>query len=262
MGELTKILITVKTYPTPSIKYDELVCTAGVREDGSFIRLYPINYRAKPYYEWYKKYQWIEAEIERRSQDPRPESFHPVGNIEPLGKPIGTKNNWEERKKYVLAKSTLTMCELQRQNQKNISPGIIKPHFVEDLIIEETEREFSEDYILRLKQGELFESGKRKPVEKIPYRFSYEYICEDPECKGHKQMISDWELGMLYLRMRNKFRDEKMACEKVKEKFYNVICADDRDTYFYVGTNLRYGTWIVIGTFWPPKNNQFDLPGI
>ena len=29
-----KILITVKTYPIPSSKYDELVCTAGVKETG------------------------------------------------------------------------------------------------------------------------------------------------------------------------------------------------------------------------------------
>jgi hypothetical protein len=32
----TKILITVKTYPTLSEKYDELVCTAGFKEDGTW----------------------------------------------------------------------------------------------------------------------------------------------------------------------------------------------------------------------------------
>ena len=39
---LTKVLISVKTYPTLSEKYDELVCTAGFLEDGSWIRIYPI----------------------------------------------------------------------------------------------------------------------------------------------------------------------------------------------------------------------------
>jgi hypothetical protein len=38
----TKVLIAVKTYPTISTKYDELVCTAGFREDGTWIRIYPI----------------------------------------------------------------------------------------------------------------------------------------------------------------------------------------------------------------------------
>ena len=37
-----KVLITVTTYPLPSRSYDELVCTAGILEDGSWIRIYPI----------------------------------------------------------------------------------------------------------------------------------------------------------------------------------------------------------------------------
>lgn len=41
---LTKVLITVKTYPAISSKYDELVCTAGFREDGTWIRIYPIQF--------------------------------------------------------------------------------------------------------------------------------------------------------------------------------------------------------------------------
>jgi len=56
-----KVLITVKTYPIPSAKYDELVCTAGVREDGSFVRLYPINFRELENDQRYQKYQWIEV---------------------------------------------------------------------------------------------------------------------------------------------------------------------------------------------------------
>jgi hypothetical protein len=32
-----RILITVKTYPTLSRKYGETVCTACVREDGSWV---------------------------------------------------------------------------------------------------------------------------------------------------------------------------------------------------------------------------------
>ena len=42
---LTKVLNTVKTYPTISSKYDELVCTAGFREDGTWVRIYPIQFR-------------------------------------------------------------------------------------------------------------------------------------------------------------------------------------------------------------------------
>jgi hypothetical protein len=256
VGERIKILITVKTYPTPSSKYDELVCTAGVREDGSFIRLYPINYRYRPYWQWFQKYQWVEVEVERRLQDPRPESFRPIGEIMPLGPPIDTSNNWAKRKQYVFAKGISAMCELPKKGQREASLGIIKPSVVEDFIIEETEREFPEEYLIKMRQMDIFQSDKRKPLEKIPYKFSYKFRCEDPECAGHKQMTTDWELGRLYLRMRDQYQDEKVACDKVRERFYDTICAADKDTHFFVGTTLAYGTWIVIGTFWPKKANN------
>ena len=44
--EKTKILITVKTYPQFSSKYTETVCTAGMREEGKWIRIYPVLYRS------------------------------------------------------------------------------------------------------------------------------------------------------------------------------------------------------------------------
>jgi len=53
-----KVLIAVKTYPSISEKYDELVCTAGFKEDGSWIRIYPIQFRKKSYHQQYSKYQW------------------------------------------------------------------------------------------------------------------------------------------------------------------------------------------------------------
>lgn len=71
-----KVLITVKTYPIPSAKYDELVCTAGVTESGDFVRLYPVNFRDLPFSQQYKKYQWIEVMAEKhRGRDVRKESF-------------------------------------------------------------------------------------------------------------------------------------------------------------------------------------------
>jgi hypothetical protein len=38
-----RILIVAKTYPCPSTKYGELVCTAGIDETGKWHRLYPVQ---------------------------------------------------------------------------------------------------------------------------------------------------------------------------------------------------------------------------
>jgi len=247
-----KILITVKTYPTPSKRYKEIVCTAGLKENGIWVRLYPINYRYRDYSQWYKKYQWIEVEVEKHKRDVRPESFRPVSDIKILGEPLSTKNGWAERKKYVLTSGIKTMCWLQRQSQKVISLATIRPLKIEDFYWEKVSREWSGKQLNVLNQLSLFE--KNKPLEKIPYKFKYRFICEEENCRGHEMMIEDWEVMELYRKMRDKY-GEKEALLKIKERFLKVICAPNRDVYFFVGTTLQYGTWIIIGVFWPPKVN-------
>jgi hypothetical protein len=102
MKGMKKVLITVKTYPTISKKYDELVCTAGVLEDGSWIRIYPMPFRKLDYENQYKKYQWLEAPFEKNESDVRPESYQ-VTDIKRLKllDTVNTNDNWSERRRVV-----------------------------------------------------------------------------------------------------------------------------------------------------------------
>ena len=90
-----KILILVKTYPTFSKKYFELVCTAGINEKGEWRRIYPVPFRELSDLEQYKKYQWVEMDIERNMSDPRPESYKLRAGtaIKISDEPIKTSNN-------------------------------------------------------------------------------------------------------------------------------------------------------------------------
>ena len=252
MGERIKVLVTVKTYPLPSESHGELVCTAGVREDGSFIRLYPIDYRMRPYWQWYKKYQWIELEVEKNLKDPRPESYRPVGEIMPVGEPLPTKNCWVERKRYVFGQGVRTMCKLEGASQRQCSLGITRPSQVLDFKVEAIGGEWKPGWGKLFRQKLLF-GPQQKLLEKIPYKFSYIFKCAERSCKGHTKMIADWEVGQLYRSMRDKFGSEKIAVEKVKKKFLGQICADGIDTHFFVGTILGYGAWVILGVFWPKK---------
>ena len=253
MAQRIRVLVTVKTYPLPSESHGELVCTAGVREDGSFIRLYPIDYRYRPYWQWYKKYQWIELEVEKNEKDPRPESFRPVlgARIRPLGEVLSSKNNWAKRKRYVLRKGMQTMCERQGTPQKVCSLGIIRPSQVLDFKAESTDRDWKPRWKRLIQQTLLF-GPQRKPLEKIPYKFSYIFKCEEPLCKKHKMMIEDWEIGELFRKMRDQ-HGEELALEKVKERFFCTMCAPQVDTHFFVGTILQYNAWVILGVFWPKK---------
>ena len=45
----------------------------------------------------------------------------------------------------------------------------------------------------------------------------------------------------------------------MKKKFLTEICGEAKDTRFFMGTVFPYNTWVVIGTFWPPRALQETL---
>ncbi|MHC4663468.1 MAG: hypothetical protein ACYS8W_17550 [Planctomycetota bacterium] len=252
--EKKKVLVTVKTYPHPSTSYGELVCTAGVLANGEFIRLYPMPFRYLPEDQRFEKYQWIELWVERNDNDPRPESFRPVLHraIKPLEKII----KWNQRAQYLFKNELIPMCEFRQHSRKEASLGIIKPANVKRFIIEYSTEDWNSKQKAEMKQMRL--DIKRIPLEKIPYKFSYEFTCTHPDCNGHKQMISDWEIGALFRKMREKY-EIKDALSKVEEKFFNFICGPEKDIHFFVGTVLEHNTWIVLGTYYPPiEESLFD----
>ena len=251
----TKLLITVMTYPHPSRGYQELVCTAGVTEDGEWVRLYPINYRYRPSHQKFHKYQWVEVELAERGEenDQRKESRKPsLDSIRLLGERLDTKNNWEDRRQTIDKLPMHTVNELKvLYDEDKTSLGIVRPTRIHDLKIEELNPDWKPDWQNVLNQFQLF-GPQPKPLAKIPFKFSYVFECEDSG-KPHNAMIEDWELGVLYLKEVDRLGEEQSAAESVKNKFFDVLCAPDKDTQFFMGTVFPYNTWIVLGVFWPPK---------
>ncbi len=220
-----KVLITVKTYPIPSAKYDELVCTAGVTESGDFIRLYPINFRDLDYVSKYEKYQWIEVIAEKHTgHDARKESYRPdCKTLRILGEQIPTKSgDWSKRAKYVLAKKANSIEELkERQKADKTSLGIFKPKKVHDLVIEPDDPEWKSEFKNACKQQRFWDTrtkSKELP-RKVPFKFQYRFECDDPRCNDHKMMIEDWEVGALFWKMVDKGKSHQEAAIDVKNKF-------------------------------------------
>ncbi len=153
---VTKVLIAVKTYPTLSTKYDELVCTAGFLEDGSWVRIYPIPFRKLDYDKRYSKYDWVEIDLVKNGLDFRPESQKPK-SIETAFNVVGhinTDNSWNERKNIVLKKvyTNLTKLIAETKDKKiAISLATFKPTEILDFIIEPVEREWNREKLATLK---------------------------------------------------------------------------------------------------------------
>src|SRR3954471_11993346 len=138
-----RVLITVKTYPTLSRKYGETVCTAGIREDGTWVRIYPVPFRRLQDDEQYKKFDWLELDLIRSKTDFRPETRHPADPHQLVPRAhIDTKDEWRERRRLLLktAKVFTNLDLLIAAAKANeLSLAVFKPSAIKDFVVEEEE---------------------------------------------------------------------------------------------------------------------------
>lgn len=272
-----KILLTVATYPLPSRSYDELVCTAGVLEDGSWIRIYPfplsklIDLKRKGKLTDIK-YNWIELDLERRKDDFRPESHSPkhydFRDFESHGK-LDTASNWYERKRYCLQKVYTNLGELiaDSHEPKNVSLATFKPARIKEFIVEKDDRDWKPVWKELRQQLDLFDEQSPDAVEqivpKVPYKFKYRF--EDDAGKSSNMMIEDWEIGALFWNcLRRAEGNEQLAIEKVRAKYFDDF-AVNKELYLFLGTTKRYhqrrmaNPFVIIGVFYPKKESQMSM---
>ncbi len=249
------------TYPHPSRGYQELVCTAGVTEAGEWVRLYPIDYRYRPRGQQFKKYQWIEVELELEGagNDDRKESRRPIlDSIRVVGEPLSTKDDWRARREIIdrLPAESVNSLRAKYTSDKT-SLGVVRPTRILELEIREADPEWKPDWKNLFAQMTLF-GPQQKPLKKIPFSFHYIFECEDSE-KPHVAMCEDWELGVLFLKEVDRLGSEQAAAESVKKKYFEQMCATKLDTRFFMGTFFPYNVWLVLGVFYPPRIQQTEL---
>ena len=268
-----KILIAVKTYPVLSDKYKELACTAGFNESGDWIRLYPIPFRFLKDDQRYKKYQWIEANIDKSKTDRRPESYR-VNNTDAIRTldTINTDREWEQRRRLVLSNRKIftNLAEIIQGAHRNImSLAVFKPTEILDFIVEDAEPEWPEHKIKNvlneMKQQSFFDEHSVedfKMMPKLPKKFSYRF--KDDKGKRSTLMIEDWEIGQLWWNCRKAASSDEEAIEKVRQKYFADF-AKTKDLYLFLGTTREWhikkapNPYVIVGTFHPPYQRQPSL---
>ena len=256
-----KILIVAKTYPTKSKKYTELVCTAGVDKEGNWYRIYPIPTKNLKEYEGFKKYTWIDAEIQKDKSDPRVESYKINVSSVKLLDTLDTDKNWQFRKDILFkAKVYHSMKEIVNlaNNENSLSLCLFKPTKYLNVYFEvKKEEKMTQEEIKAYKNANanLFEHGSSCAVDfQVMPQLSHSIKIVFEDKNGHKSKMSilDWEINQLFL----KYKNTKEAKEKVKEK---LLWMFDRDLYLCLGTMRQMHGWTsnpftIIGLFYPPKD--------
>jgi len=261
-----KVLVTVKSPPYPSKSYKELVCTAGITSDGEWIRLVPIPYRYLGQDKKFKKFDWIELPVRKHLKDPRLESYAPLDfdNIAIVG-----SLDKSQRRAFLEPLVNSNLCKkirlFKQKSQENQqyeaeSLFLIKPYQITGFVIEDEDPKWKPEWQQLFEQEPLFEDMRLKPLTKIPFSFSYRFLCS-PKCNGHKLKIEDWEIYEL----ARKYKDNSdLLKQKVRDKYENKI-PNSSDIYFFIGSTFQFhrrkskNPYIIIGVFYPLKKVSLPL---
>ncbi|MCK1317151.1 hypothetical protein [Bradyrhizobium sp. 23] len=256
------ILILCKTYPSPSGKHVETSCVAGMRPDGSLIRLFPVPFRLIHGSQQFRKWQWIRARIERAPADKRPESHKLfVDTVKFLGDPLPTTKKWEKRR--VEIEKLDFFADFGQLEQSRVATGttlgLVRPQTIRSLELTPVANpEWSDAERAKLlqsqRQGGLFDATDAKALttlKKLPFDFHYRYVCKvDGVSREYRHKIADWEAGALYW---NCFYHHG---NKWEEPFRAKLEAElpAADLMLLMGTIHRFpDQWLIVSLIYPPK---------
>lgn len=253
-----RILILCKTYPSPSAKYVETSCVAGMDESGRLLRLFPVPFRLVADDQQFRKWQWIKARVRKASDDHRPESYRiSVDTIEIEGDPLPTRDGWLERRRAIAQVPVYeSFVELEQARQEQgVTLGLLRPARLVDLEISKAaSREWTQEEIDKLmqaqRQGSLFdqdtEQRSLRILKKLPFDFHYRHAGSDGKVVKHK--LVDWEAGALYWNVHRKPDWQALSRHKFLAEF------SAKDTLFLMGTIHRFpDQWLIVSVLYPPK---------
>lgn len=275
ISRVERILILCKTYPSPSAKHIETSCVAGIDESGKLIRIYPMPFRLVSDEQQFKKWQWIEARIEKANNDHRPEShkiYIDTINCDESPLPSG-EAGWRQRRQWLSKIQKFTDFGAVEQNRLSNEEtlALLQPKRILSLEIKKANSpdwtEDEKEKLLQLQsQGDLFnaddEAKRLRLLKKIPFDFHYRYECEvDDRTTEYRHKLVDWEVGALYWNVRAKHGDAWE--EPFRKKIEQQLPASD--LMFLMGTIHRFpDQWLIVSLIYPPKQppeveNQLSL---
>jgi hypothetical protein len=258
--EKKRILVTAKAAPESSTRHGDSVCTAGITDDGEFIRLYPITLGLFQRGKGPRKFDWIEVECQKSDEMlGRKESYKVRENTiriidRGLNQPKKGHVDWAARNEILMPLKANSIEDLERAfGEDHTSLGFVKVGELQDFYKTQDLRE-EEQVIHKVMQSILdVEYGTERltaleTLNQIPHIFRYKFTCQGSACHRHDMTCEDWELFQSCRQWPKRYGDQ--TWEMLKDKFYTKM--KQSDLHFFMGTESRYGRWLIIGLYYPP----------
>ena len=239
-----RVCVLVKAYPQPSRQYEETVCVAAVTEDHRLIRLYPIRFRHLEQSRRFDRFDWIEVDMVKATDDPRPESHKVREDTITIVRRAARTKPADRAKLWLpcVVPSLTALQEAQKATGKSL--GIVRPddgsvrfRYKPFGKADQDEREAIQDNY-RAQQSLL-----ENPLERLPppeYAFRYDFASAGRE---HSMQLHDWEIQATYQSYKRRYGSPESALEKMVEYFEHL--APSRNLHLIMG-NMHRSPWVFI----------------
>lgn len=254
MPQQDKVTVLIKATPNPSKKYGETICCAGIDPLGNWRRLFPINYRKLSGPQQFKRWDIIQYDWVRPSDDRRIESNRVQSESIVKVRSVNTK----------LERIHLISRSLADDREKELASGktfaLIKPEIIEFGIEKRDQNDVLDEqrrFDSLRKQANLFSTDQTVPLESCPYKFFYKFVHNG---KNSKMYCQDWETTATFYNQKRQLGSADAALDFIQETFGKRY--PEQGCVFALGTNSkRKNQWLLnaIIKFDHSAANQPDL---
>jgi hypothetical protein len=209
-------------------------------------------------------YDLVEAEVERNSEDFRPESYRiRQDGMEVVGHLDTKPKGWAERCRLVLTEGNVFRSVEALQAAEVVdhtSLGLVKPRKITRVYMKrkpDSQRaEWDEQRAAALKQRDLFvdAESETRDLAYMPVQYRACFTCDDPACTTeHDFSILDWGT---YVLSRREFalKGAALAEQSVIQKIQELMDPAKRQPYFFLGNTKAHSRNFMIVSFFHPPN--------
>lgn len=248
--------IVIKAQPHRSSKYSETVCCAGIGRDGHWRRQYPVPFRILNNEQQFKRWDWIEYEFVKPTDDKRKESQRVIPES------LNVTGSLRQRERSQILHTKLRASFAHADSFRE-SLTLIRPRSLEIVPARKSESEILDErqkHAALANQMSMFDSTA-KPLKICTHSFKAKWT--DQDGKSHNHECDDWETSAAYNRFEAKY-GSKDALEYLKEKY--------EQQYFNAGIalafsthsrrNIEFGTknqWLLVGMIRVDEETQGSL---
>lgn len=182
------------------------MCCAGVGRDLKWRRQYPVPYRLLEGEQKFRRWDWIDYEYTKPTNDPRWESQR----VDPDSIKISAKVREFERETIL---NGMMRENLEEASRRGESLALVRPESIRIRAFKKTGdalRKETEDHKRLAAQGSLFNQPVR-PLKPCPFRFRLSWNELGRTTRHHT--CDDWETSTAFFRFQSKYGEQR-AIEK------------------------------------------------